>query len=662
MAQLYEPLNDEVREIRLISLLPGDFSDDIYCQLSVVSLDGNPVYEALSYVWGDASQKLPIFLNGEHFNVTKNLESALRHLRCPTITRKLWVDAICINQDNISERSQQVGIMDAIYGKTAEVLIWLGKEQEESDEIFRFDDYQPELPKDMSLDRHPMPFHFDGGIAEKDVIVKLNKKVEQHIGKIMHRAWWYRIWVVQETVLPPKVTVIFGSLIAPWTMFAQAAENFEWHRNRCCKSGFAKLNELDFGILLHFSRTILELETTKKFRARGLTTLLPLIWLTKSRKATDSRDKIFGLLGLVTDWRDQEPIRADYSIISRPIFLEITLKIMQVEKSLSVLAGSLGNGNYPALPKWAASLEPETTTSDYGIDTYRRILRDQHSKILEELPSWIPQFDVPPASNEWDRLRRIQLYNACNNTRPALRLLQDNALSIEGYHIDKIQNIGDVLIRSLDSSRSVVQAWQEMAREHYESLPEQTYPGTRHIHPAATENESPNPCKLACPSHPWHAFFRVICADSLPADKLVPIGSRDRTGGDEYRRMETEDLRRVFAWWRWRWPMNTSTKHQGRDRGNPTDYNPFDGVGSVEDAVWSACMFRRFLITGKGFLGTGPSNIENGDAIFVLKGGSMPFVLRKKDEESWELVGDCFVWGLMDGEGVTGESQTVTLV
>lgn len=104
--------------------------------------------------------------------------------------------------------------------------------------------------------------------------------------------------------------------------------------------------------------------------------------------------------------------------------------------------------------------------------------------------------------------------------------------------------------------------------------------------------------------------------------------------------------------------MNTSTRHQGWGRGNATDYDPFDGFGSVEDAVWSACMFRRFLITGKGFLGTGPSNIENGDAVFVLEGRSAPFFLREKGKGSWELIGDCFVWGLMDGEGVRGDSKS----
>ncbi|KAE8446189.1 hypothetical protein EG329_012414 [Mollisiaceae sp. DMI_Dod_QoI] len=718
MAKLYSPLNLALREIRLLSLLPGDFADVIHCQLSVVSLDEDPAYEALSYVWGDARQKLPIILNGENFIITKNLESALRYLRDEHFPRHLWVDAICINQNDIMERAQQVGLMDAIYSKTKEVLIWLGREQEGSDKTFLFGYDQPEDPKDMALERHPRPFCFDGGDAEQEAIEMLEGKVEEHIHKlcqlgfeemlkyhegddiavetfafirmlandehpsemfitgtiscrrpillmlsrIMHRTWWYRMWVVQETILPPKATLVFGSLMAPWTMFAQAAENFEWHRNRCCKTGFAKMNALDFGILSHFGRTILELETTRKFRAKGPTTLLPLIWLTKSRKATDSRDKIFGLLGLVTDWRGKNPIRADYSTNSKNVFLATTLKMIEVEESLAILAGSLGKRSYPTLPDWAMSLEPSTTTGDYGIDSYRRILEEKHDMGSEDFPSWLPCFDIPPPCIEWDRLRRIQLYNACNDIKPASYIIQDNILSVKGYRADKVHTLGDVLIRSFDSSRSVVTAWQELARERYESDSEPAPPDVKHDHPFPASDINTNPCKLTCPAHSWHAFFRVLCTDSLPADKPVHIGSKDRTGGDQYRRMETEDLRKVFAWWRWRWPMNTSMRKGGRDRGNITDYDPFDAVGSVEDAVWSACIFRRLFITEKGRVGTGPAMVVEGDVIFALEGGSVPFVLRTKNEGQWELVGDCFVWGLMDGQGIGKEPDILQLV
>lgn len=78
---VYTPLSVERREIRVALLHPGRWSDEVSCELSTVSLDDGPVYEALSYVWGDPQDTVPIELNGHVFQATRNLRSALRRLR-----------------------------------------------------------------------------------------------------------------------------------------------------------------------------------------------------------------------------------------------------------------------------------------------------------------------------------------------------------------------------------------------------------------------------------------------------------------------------------------------------------------------------------------------------------------------------------------------------
>lgn len=102
---VYTPLSVQRREIRVALLLPGRWSDGISCELSIVSLDENPVYEALSYVWGDPQDTVPIELNGHVFQATTNLRSALRRLRSASRTRTIWIDAICINQKDVKERT-----------------------------------------------------------------------------------------------------------------------------------------------------------------------------------------------------------------------------------------------------------------------------------------------------------------------------------------------------------------------------------------------------------------------------------------------------------------------------------------------------------------------------------------------------------------------------
>lgn len=143
----YTPLrlDHRVQEIRLLSLLPGERgeSDDVIsCRISVADLSNSPRYEALSYRWGDASETRLITIEDEErgattkFQITVNLFLAMTRLRCES-ERMLWVDAICIDQQNEVEKSVQVGMMRNIYEKAQRTLIWLGEESNNSRKPFR---------------------------------------------------------------------------------------------------------------------------------------------------------------------------------------------------------------------------------------------------------------------------------------------------------------------------------------------------------------------------------------------------------------------------------------------------------------------------------------------------------------------------------------------
>jgi hypothetical protein len=128
---VHKPLESQPasHQIRLLKILPAsDQADEVRCEIFNSSLDNHPYYEALSYAWGDPSITLPIRLNGKTYHVTSNLESALRHLRLATERKVMWVDAICINQRDPTEKSHQVGQMRDIYRNAKQVLVWLGEE------------------------------------------------------------------------------------------------------------------------------------------------------------------------------------------------------------------------------------------------------------------------------------------------------------------------------------------------------------------------------------------------------------------------------------------------------------------------------------------------------------------------------------------------------
>ena len=204
--QLYSPLQQARKEIRFLRILPGSWEDEIQCTLEVASLQDDPQYYALSYVWGDRNDPRQIVVNGNARDVTRNLESALQHLRSLETNLidlakvPIWVDALCINQEDLGERNQQVSIMDEIYSKTARVIIWLGEGDEVSDYVFQsmnsldfcqwLKDYS-----DQTLDSDPE-------IARQDSNFIRAVTTFLSFPDLLKSPWWTRVWIVQEFVLP----------------------------------------------------------------------------------------------------------------------------------------------------------------------------------------------------------------------------------------------------------------------------------------------------------------------------------------------------------------------------------------------------------------------------------------------------------------------------
>ncbi|TGO46396.1 hypothetical protein BCON_0328g00120 [Botryotinia convoluta] len=130
---LYSSLPLEPNNIRLLRILPNENEEaDINCTIFVYPLHdsgrGTHRYEALSYVWGDTDNCRSICVNGHSLTVRANLHIALSRLRDPALERIIWIDAICINQEDLNERGSQVQLMAKVYSKASQVIIWLGEE------------------------------------------------------------------------------------------------------------------------------------------------------------------------------------------------------------------------------------------------------------------------------------------------------------------------------------------------------------------------------------------------------------------------------------------------------------------------------------------------------------------------------------------------------
>jgi hypothetical protein len=148
-------LDKDKDEIRILILLPAqDFEQDIHCRLIVAGNAEDLEYKALSYVWGDQHDAVPVRVNGADCNITQNLAAALRHLRDRENETPLWVDAICINQADSKEKSWAVSAMYQAHSRAQQTIAWLGIQSNDSDLAI-------DLIQKVSAYRGPYPHLFD---------------------------------------------------------------------------------------------------------------------------------------------------------------------------------------------------------------------------------------------------------------------------------------------------------------------------------------------------------------------------------------------------------------------------------------------------------------------------------------------------------------------
>ncbi|KAI7411801.1 hypothetical protein KC336_g11910 [Hortaea werneckii] len=168
---IWKPLDKEKREIRILLLQPsGEEDDALYADLEIVSLDREPKYKAISYVWGDALDTTVMFVNGgKVIEITKSLAAALRRFRHSRIFVALWADAVCINQENLQERADQVSIMGKIYASAIQVNVWLGRTSDRKwhDSLYSYLEAEDLLRSDALLQKQEAFFErFVGEVVE----------------------------------------------------------------------------------------------------------------------------------------------------------------------------------------------------------------------------------------------------------------------------------------------------------------------------------------------------------------------------------------------------------------------------------------------------------------------------------------------------------------
>lgn len=312
-------------------------------------------YEALSYVWGSPENTVEVYVRhsagsqSDHNNETpmtmhigRSLASALTHLRYPDRPRRLWVDAVCINQADIEEREKQVKRMDSIYSLAQRVVIWLGPEADDSTHALSTLAYftaQVEFTKDnFGL---ASPAAAEPSWCHGDTPLPYDARTGAALEALFCRPWFDRVWVLQEALLANRQALVqCGAASLPWTSLRGAMSILSGKPN------------LPLGLLDMMDVYSTALETAQQ---RGLPQLLSLA---RRQRCTDPRDRVYGLLGLMSPAMAAR-ITPSYTVPAVDVYRDTLLAHLGLFGRLELLRhcgiGSASRGLGPSwVPDWAS--------------------------------------------------------------------------------------------------------------------------------------------------------------------------------------------------------------------------------------------------------------------------------------------------------------------
>jgi hypothetical protein len=342
MATIYSGLDSNRAEIRVLRILApyNSLSRRVNCSLETISLDAQPtpVYVALSYVWGpilDETSLGHVYVNGTPITVTTNLLVALIYLsaRCDREV-PLWIDAISINQADLMERGQQVRLMQRIYQDAFHVWAW----QIPIDGTDAGMDFIEEaggqiVPTSGSATRK-WPVLSRSWLLSKVRDSEMRETWES-VRKLLIQPYWRRNWIIQELFFGQNLRIICGSRMARLGLLFSIFDGLLG----------IELNEgrLDSAIPETIIVDAFNFAQISILLSRGRDTLPNILRRFASCSATDRRDKIYSVLGLVTP-HSRLSLPVDYTIEWPEVFIRATKYIIESDGNLDILA-SLASGS-----------------------------------------------------------------------------------------------------------------------------------------------------------------------------------------------------------------------------------------------------------------------------------------------------------------------------
>ncbi|MCJ1316840.1 hypothetical protein MMC15_002161 [Xylographa vitiligo] len=621
----YQPLR--AGEIRLILIgrtasrtseaLSGEKFPTI--ELVCVPLRQTPSFRAISYAWGSLHDVVSLQVGkGSFLNTTRNLAQALRNFRSkPGEVQYLWADQLCIDQGNLVERGHQVGMMNQIYSKAAKCVAWLG--EEDDDTLLAFETIKRVKATGWNL--NPLP---DAPVAQRLLQSKtLTAEAEFRLSiledrqwytlrRLLGREWFSRLWILQEVVIPRVVYFKCGRYSCSQNELYLATfylQQMRSSRADSCSEGLRGSASIDMSPNGIESCSIVHRLRCMKRSAVPNQLLSTLLVESRAKyQCSNPHDRVYALLGLVALVEDLR-IPVDYTESVAFTYTKATEVIIESYRSLRVF-GALGSKEakqVPGLPSWVP---------DWS-------MLEQSDPVLA-----VSGFDAMNSQLSHDRNFRASFFHP----HKPRTTMDANQLITAGRVIDRIQ--GDicrlsVMQYSLIGLEAVLLHFLPLFSKNYQWPPEK--------------------CGEGCDDSP--SAIQILLVQTLTA--LYSYGSDVE---EHVLAMENLDRLRHTA------PEMLDAFASSVARGDEMQERPLelqDWLMQVAE-ISEACVSRIVVELAKYRLGLCPQSCQQGDLVCILHGSNVPVLLRAQGN-FYEVVGQCYVHGIMEGEAVDWEEDEADL-
>ena len=600
---LYQDLDVGNQEIRLLSVASAaSLREPLVCELMVVSLFDRPRYEAISYAWGDATQRASLTLNGVIHHASQSLVDALSQFRQQNAPIALWADQLCINQNDVIEKSHQIRLMATIYQQARRVKVWLGKAGPRNAELMRF-----LAGETFASINGATPFQ-----------EARNASFYALLTILLSRPWWTRVWVLQEVILAREAQIYSGvdhillrDLIATTDHLSESEINGVSSPSTSSPEHIQFLRMLQKRVETFASLKSLQEQATNLdlYRATQAThqatqpsqatqpllfedessdeewvysNLLEILIRGRGQFATDPRDKVYSLLGLLPE-SVVSAVNPDYSISAGSVFAHVSRLILLSTGSLDILYHAIGHDIGGNTPSWAATFS-----------TYRSPTEEAQYRLKAQL---------------------LEIFDASGGTKAHITSPTNDLLVLRGFRVGTVtfiaQGIRPGRAISIDGLLTILNEWSIQTFTALLSL-------------GGTTNDT-NYSDDMEQSLFKETFLSAIISGTLPVE-----------GTNLVRSYEGSDIATL---WNRIFDTDDSLSLQNDELRED----------SLSNHIIKCIYGKSIFVTQNGSMGLGPTQVQKGDQIYILAGGRLPFVLRQSptDSQNFVLIGDAYVHGVM---------------